>query len=945
MLQDGPPPPRVSRRRLLQTMLALMAGSASVRAVGLSQTSAPGTPTSHLGKDASSLLGLVNPMQGTDSNWGFSRGSTLPLVTRPFAMTNWSPQNGTADGWFFNPSLLKIQGIRATHQPSPWMGDYGHFTVMAQAGDAALAPEARATSYSQADLQVHPHSLSLLCLRDGVRLEMAPTERCAIFRFTFPDTGAGKAAQARVLIDAQSQVAVDAAQGVLTGFSHRKSGDTRDKLACYFHAEFDRPFEKAYPFQGGKPVDSRATLDGADVGVAAEFGAEPSVVLRMGTSFISVDQARRNLHREIGTRSLETVRREAAQDWETTLGVVRVSGGTLEQRRTFYSCLYRAHLFPRMFYEHDDAGQPIYFSPYDNQVHSGVMYADTGLWDGYHTVYPLLSLLQPQRLGEMMQGFVNAYRQGGWLPQWPSPGYRGGMGGTHSDVVLADAILKDIPGFDRAAAYAGMLKNATVPPQNTTEGRGGLTDYLAHGYIPIGKSGAVVSNSLDFIYDDACISLAAARLGHSEDQRVFAQRALNYRLLFDPETGFMRGRNADGTWSAKFDEFAWGDDYTEGGPWQWTWSVPHDPAGLMTAMGGQKAFVRKLDRMLWQPPLFHVGGYGREIHEMSEMGAVKFGQYDQGNQPAHQALGHYAAAGCPSRMHYWSRRVLDRLYSPDAFPGDEDNGEMASWYVLSALGLFPHCPGRPTYALGSPLFPKAVLRPPQGKPLVLSAPGTSREAVYVTQVTRNGRRHDRLWIAHAELAAGGRIEFSMAKRPLARRLAPEERLPSFSAYAGMAPGTEAVPVEVSINCGGDAAGSFVGDCFVEGGQAAALKSGRGAEAGSHLLPDPIRHSERRGTFTYKVPMPMPPAPLSYTVRLHFAAGAGEQEIRINNAPAHSRTGTDSESEGAVVEDFSGLLPDRDGEIVIAFAPTPGSPASTGHVSGLEIFVPSQEKEA
>lgn len=908
---------RLSRRRVLQGMAAMAMASHAGVFTGRAEARTAGGVEGN-------LVALVNPLQGTDSNWGFSRGGTLPLVARPFGMTHWSPANKPGDGWYFDPNAHQIQGIRATHQPSPWMGDYGRFTVMAQAGgEAVLTPAARASGYKPEEFHVGPDYLSVLCARDYTRIEVTATERCAVFRFTYPATGNG-----RVILDADAQIAIDAARHAFTG-SSRMSYAGSDKAACFFYAEFDRPFVSASAFKDGKLLEAQ-TADGKDIGAMAGFGAATTVTLRAGTSFISVEQAQKNLGREVGGRSFDALRREAAQDWEKTLGVVRVKGGTPTQRRTFYSCLYRAHLFPRMFHEPDAAGKPIHYSPFDGKIHDGVMYTDTGLWDGYHTVYPLLTLLQPARLGEMMQGFVNAYREGGWLPQWPHPGYHGGMGGTHSDVVLTDAILKDIPGFDREAALDAMWKNATVPPAHTSEGRGGLSDYLSKGYLPVGSAGAVVSNSLDFVYDDACIALAAAKLGHTDKQRELEGRTLHYRLLYDAETGFMRPKNTDGTWKAGFDEFAWGDAYTEGGPWQWSFSVPHDPAGLMTLMGGPAAFVRKLDRMLWQPPTFHPGGYGHEIHEMTEMAAVKFGQYDQGNQPVHQVLAHYVATGCPARFQFWARRVLDRLYTPDSFPGDEDNGEMASWYVLAALGLFPHCPGRPSYVFTSPLFPEAVITPPNGKPLTIQAPAASSEALYISRVALNGHTQSRLWVSHADLVRGGRLDFTLAKRPIARPLTPSDLPPSLSPYQGMPARTEAVPLAIHINCGGEGVGEFVGDCFVDGGQAVALETG----------PVGIAHSERQGNFTYRIPLPLPPGDGTYTLRLHFAprtGGDGTMDVHANHAALLSafrpvKVGND----GLAVQEFSHVLTGPDGELVLEFAPSPGSPSASCGVCGIQI---------
>jgi predicted alpha-1,2-mannosidase len=826
----------LTRRELLKELMAALGASVIVDGA-VAVTSAAARSAAGRGED---LVALVNPMQGTNSDFGFSRGNTLPLVSLPFGLTHWSLQTSEGSGWFFNPGRHEIQGIRATHQPSPWMGDYGHFTVMAQSGELVAGPAARAAAYDPAGLQIGPHRLSVGPLRDGTRIEMTPTERCAAFRFTFP---AGKTG--RILIDAHSLVDVDAEGGIVTGCSRLKSGGTPEGFGCYFYARFDRPVSKAYALGDDRRPADRNTLDGKNVGAAIEFEGQTAVVMTVSTSFISADQARRNLEREIGSRTFEAVQAGARAAWNRTLNVVRVAGGTERQRRTFYTCLYRAHLFPRMFHEYDESGAPIHYSAFDGKVHPGVMYTDTGLWDGYHTLYPLLSLLQPERLGEIVQGFVNASVEGGWLPQWPSPGYRGSMGGTHSDAVIAEAILKGIPGFDRAAAYAGLRKNATVSPGLSTEGRHHLDEYVKLGYVP-----GSISDTLDYAYDDACVAMAARFLGHDDDAALFGARALNYRNVYDASVGFMRCRNADGSWKANFDPYAWGDGYTEGGPWQWIWSAPHDPAGLIALMDGREAFLRKLDRMLWQPPIFHPGGYGGTIHEMKEMAAVPFGQYAQSNQPSHQVLPLYAAAGRPERMHYWARRVLDELYSPDDLPGDEDNGEMASWYVLMALGLFPGCPGRPSYTLGSPQFRDAWIALPGGKTLHIHAPARSPKDVYVAGVKRDGHAWSKLWIAHADLVRGGRLDFAMAERPATRAIASADLPDSLTPYGDDALRAVKYGLEIAINCGGSDAAEYVGDCYYEGGAAATFE-GAGPRGS-------VDTSVRQGDFVYRIPVPMPP---------------------------------------------------------------------------------------
>src|SRR6185312_10949961 len=298
------------------------------------------------------------------------------------------------------------------------------------------------------------------------------------------------------------------------------------------------------------------------------------------------------------------------------------------------------------------------------------------------------------------------------------------------------------------------------------------------------------ARSLDYNYDDCCISQVAGILGRSADQERLRERAQGYHLLFDPEHGFMCGKKADGSWLPDFDEFAWGGPYVEGAAWQSTWAVPHDPAGLMTLMGGQQKFLEKLDRLLLQAPTFHVGSYGGVIHEMAEMAAVDFGQYDHGNQPVHLALYLFTAAGCPWKTQYWTRRVLDKLYSPDDFAGDEDNGEMAAWYIFNALGFFPLCPGHPSYVFGSPLFAETRVSLPDGKTLRLRAPGNSPEAVYVNGINRGGRRYESLSISHDELMRGGEVEFLMGKSPEIRHVETKDLPFSLSAYQGMASTTD-----------------------------------------------------------------------------------------------------------------------------------------------------------
>ena len=909
----------LSRRQVVQGMLGI---------VGLSglQMVAPGSAAYARALDKKNdLVDLVNVMQGTNSVWTFSHGNTLPLISYPFGMSNWTPQNSMGDGWFFNPTAMKLQGVRATHQPSPWMGDYGHCTVMCQSGSPVLLPKAREAAYSAENFEAGPDYLSVKFDDDGSRLEMSPTERCAIFRFTFPD---GK--PSRIIIDTQTHIQIEPDGHTITGYS-RMGYAASNSAACYFVAVCDHPFVSAAPFKAGVPVADQTQLDGDGIGAVAELGTVPGAILRVATSFISIEQAHFNLKHELGNHTFDAVRAEARKVWNETLGVVKLTGGSDKQRRTFYSCLYRTNMYPRMFHEPGINGKPIYYSPFDGKVHEGVMYTDTGLWDGYHTLYPLLSLLQPERLGEMVQGFINAYKEGGWLPQWPHPGYHGTMGGTHSDVVLTDAILKNIPGFNKSDAFDALWKDASVEHTGYGDGRFGLNDYIASGYLPYGTTGAVVSNTLDYAYDDACIALSAQYLGKKDQQKILEKRAQNYRTLFDSSSGFMRPKKSDGTFVEPFDQYAWGDAYTEGGPWQWSLSVPHDPAGLIELFGGYRSLVTKLDHLFWQKPVFHVGGYGGVIHEMAEMAAVPFGQYDQGNQPVHQVMAHYIATGNPSRLQYWSRRVLNELYSPDSFPGDEDNGEMSAWYVLAALGVFPHCPGRPSYIFTSPLFPKAEISLAGGKKLVISAPATSQQAVYVHDIKLNGHSHSPLWISHEDLVKGGKLEFAMAERPRKRKLSLQDLPPSMTAYTSVSDQTDSTPLRVAINCGGDELGEFVGDCYSTGGDAVSLSQN----------PANLADTVRQGTFRYSIPLPMPSKDEAYTLKLHFPAqnSTGTMNVSINGKSVLSNYQPASAS-GENVHSIKNLLPDDSGYLTIAFAPSTGSQAGASSVAALEVTAES-----
>lgn len=697
---------------------------------------------------STSLVDCVNPLQGTDSTPLFSRGNTLPIVAVPFAMAHWTLQSSCQDSWFFQPRDQRLQGVRCTHQLSPWLGDYGQATFLPFAGDPSPDPAARASSYRPGELSIGPHQLKVRLLRYGCTFELAPTERCSLMRFTFAQSG-----PAGVLIDLagdDAEARRDASSNIVTALVRANSGGVPPGFATYYAARLDAPMTQFEVKQ----------LQGRRVAIL-RFSVQASrpVTLRVGTSFISADQALRNLDAELAAKPFDQVRAEAAATWEQALGRVQIHGATLAQRRIFYSCLYRAQLFPRIFHERDAQGNIVHYSAFNGRVEPGVMYADHGYWDLYRAWYPMMTLLYPERLGQILQAWVNAYKEGGWFPQFPCPGYRSVMTGSPIDSVFGDAVAKGIQGFDLQAAYQGLKKQATesVPP-GKGYGRAAVPQYLKLGYVPCDLVNDGLVETLDSAFGDFNIAQVARAAGHAADAAIFLKRSRNWRNVFDPQTRFLRGKLASGAWVEPFDPFTWGNPYVEGSAWQYRFAVPHNPQGLMQAFGGREAFVAALDDLLAQPPIFHVGSYGREIHEMSEMAAVDFGQYAHSNQPSHHVLYMFTAAGRRDRTQHWVHRVLNELYTPDNFCGDEDTGSMSAWYILSALGIFSLCPGKPEWSLGAPLFEQAEIPFPDGREIRIEANG--KPGPFLNRVTLNGVEHREDSVQHAEFVQGARLTFS-----------------------------------------------------------------------------------------------------------------------------------------------------------------------------------------
>jgi predicted alpha-1,2-mannosidase len=751
---------RSSRRTFLKASgLAAAASALAPAAVHAGEPAAVSQATSEAGASVS-LVEMINVLQGTQSTPVFSYGNTLPIAATPFGMAHWTVQTQANSPWMFQPWSRRTQGFRCTHQLSPWLSDYGFATFLPVLGKVNPEAGARASSYIPEQARLSPYRLELNLTRYRAKIELVPTERCCVLTASYAAPDPAAADQAPGFI-----IDVPSVQGEVTPAADRRSvqfacnqtsGGTPANFATYYVLKFPEAW---------KSIEMKARPDGAEGRlISIYFQESRNLEARIGTSFISFEQALYNLEQEVGASAAADIQQSTMAKWNEMLSRIELEGATAEQARTFYSCLYRALLFPRTFHEPVPNGTGVHhYSAFNGKIEPGVMYADHGYWDVYRAWYPLASILFPEKLSEILQGWVNALKEGGWFPQFPAPGYRACMSGSLIDSLFADAVVKGIGSFDRETAFEGLKKHATQPGDPAKGyGRVGVEEYMKLHYVPADKIPQSVAETADAAYGDFCIAQIAKVLGKQKEHEYFMGRSEYWRNVYDREVGFFRGKNSDGSWLAPFDSFTWGSPYEEGSAWQHRWDAPHAVPGLIEAIGGKQAAVKALDDMLSVPAMFHVGVYGQEIHEMSEMAAVPFGQYAQSNQPSHHLLYLFAHAGRPDRLQFWVRRVMAELYSPDSFPGDEDTGSMAAWYILSSMGLYQVCPGVPEYTLGSPLFPGVKLHLPGGKTLHVQSHSNSEQTVYVRKVAFNGEQRAGITLQHSELIAGGTLSFEMA---------------------------------------------------------------------------------------------------------------------------------------------------------------------------------------
>lgn len=728
----------------------------------------------------------VSTLVGTQSSYAISTGNTYPAVCMPWGMNFWTPQTGKmGDGWTYTYTADKLRGFKQTHQPSPWINDYGQFTIMPETGEAPIFDEEKRASWFSHKAEVATPYYYRAYLADyDVVTELAPTERAAIMRITFPES------KSYVVVDAfdkGSYVKIMPKERMIVGYTTKNSGGVPHNFKNYFVMKFDKDFTYTAAVADGRintaDVKAECNHAGGIVGFKTSRGEQVNV--RIASSFISEEQAIENL-KELGSDSFDEVKARGRKTWNDILGRIEVKSDDIDHLRTFYSCLYRSVLFPRSFYEKNAKGEIVHYSPYNGEVLPGYMFTDTGFWDTFRCLFPLLNVMYPSMNEKMQAGLVNAYKESGFLPEWASPGHRGCMVGNNSASIVADAYLCGLKNYDAETLWQAVVHGASaVHPTVSSTGRLGYEYYNKLGYVPYDvKINENVARTLEYAYDDWCIYEFGKALGKSKKElEPFRKRAFNYRNVFDSESKLMRGRLKNGKFQSPFSPLKWGDAFTEGNAWHYTWSVFHDPAGLIQLMGGKQTFNNMLDSVFNVPPLFDDSYYGSVIHEIREMQIMNMGNYAHGNQPVQHMIYLYGYSGEPWKTQYWIRQTMQRMYNanPDGYCGDEDNGQTSAWYVFSAMGFYPVCPGAGEYVLGAPYFDEMTLHLENGRTVSIKANDNTDDNCYVNSLTLNGKPYSKNYIKRSDLMQGAQFVYNMSAKPNYSRGTAESDAPySFS---------------------------------------------------------------------------------------------------------------------------------------------------------------------
>ena len=712
---------------------------------------------------------LVSTLVGTESTYELSTGNTYPAVAMPWGMNFWTPQTGkNGDGWTYQYTATKMRGLKQTHQPSPWINDYGAFSIMPVTTGPVFDENERESWFSHKAEVASPYYYKVYLAEHDVVAEIAPTERAAAIRLIYPEKD-----MSYLVVDGYaggSFVKVIPEENKIIGYVTNNHGGVPDNFKNWFVVVSDTPFEKVETIAGDKVTGKMETAaDHALAMVGFKTVRGQVVNLRVASSFISIDQAQLNL-REVEGKSFDAVKNACRDSWNAALGRIQVSDSNIDRIRTFYSCLYRSLLFPRDLSEVNANGERVHYSPYNGEVKPGYMTTDTGFWDTFRSLFPLMNLVYPDQSVKVQEGLVNAYLESGFLPEWASPGHRGCMVGNNSASVVADAYVNGIRGYDAEKLWEAVTSDAhKVHPEVSSTGRLGWEYYDRLGYVPCNvgiKENA--ARTLEYSYNDWCIYMFGKALGKPEAElEPYRKAALNYRNLYDAEYKLMVGRNEDGSFARPFSPLKWGGDFTEGNSLHYTWSVFHDPQGLIDLMGGDQPFSEMMDSVFNIPPHFDDSYYGFPIHEIREMQVMNMGNYAHGNQPIQHFIYLYDWCGQPWKAQARIREVMDKFYTaaPDGYCGDEDNGQTSAWYVFSAMGFYPVCPASGEFAVGTPLFKHVKVNMPSGKSFIVNASENSNDNFYIGSMKVNGRVEDRTFLTYDELSAGASVDFAMTPVP------------------------------------------------------------------------------------------------------------------------------------------------------------------------------------
>ncbi|MBQ8884753.1 MAG: GH92 family glycosyl hydrolase [Clostridia bacterium] len=699
----------------------------------------------------SRYIDYVNVKLGTDSQHHYGNGNTQPWVAVPNAMSYWAIQTSPDRGsWFYHPKDRSFDGIRLSHLACNWLGDYGQLLFLPQTGEPMFRPACRWSSFRPNETVIRPDYMKVTALRYRYTLELAPTDRCAIMRVKFKNMK--DTPRFTVFpFDCESEVMIE--NGVLIANSRKQDWRSSENFACYCAVRFDCKIKEEETVLMSDKGNRKGT---SGKGCAINLTLDSSeFTVRIGTSFISYEQALYNLESEV-SGDFESVRAVAEKRWEEKLALIEIEAEE-ERKRVFYSNMHRFFLYPSKFHETDKNGKIVHYCPFDGKIREGKMYVNNGFWDTARTVYPMLSLLDPNAFAEMLEGFVQIYKDSGWLPKWPSPGETGLMPGTYIDGVIADAAVKGIGSKElMKTAYEGMLKHATEEDPNRRFGRHGTADYNRLGYLPYDKYRECTNHTLDYVYGDFCISTVAGVMGEAEKEAFYAERAQNYKKLFDLAVGFIHSKDSSGKFKPDFNPIEWGGEYCEGSAWQNAFAVYHDVEGLADCYGGKEKFKEKLDELFSTPPDFDAGQYRYELHEMSEMAAIDFGQCAISNQPSFHLPYLYSKLGYVEESQYWLTRMVEEVFTAedDGYPGDEDTGTMAAWYIFTTLGFYPVCPGKTEFTVGKAQVKKAVVHLGNGKELTVTSDGENTE----TDISLNGKKIFNV-IDYQDLMDGGVLSF------------------------------------------------------------------------------------------------------------------------------------------------------------------------------------------